>query len=313
MAKECMSMTGYGRADFMVTCSLAPSEDIELDESQLSEVQENYTVEVKSLNNRYLEVTYRSPESFNRFEIKVRELIKSRFSRGSFSISIRSVMGGGGSTSLNIGLIRNYLDAEKDLKHRFALQGELGIDFMLRQKDIFSPQLVGGCNETVEWDALKSGLNEALDALSKMRAEEGESLKEDVLGRVDVIEGLLNVIDKKVPHAVAEHRERLKVEFRDFIGSGVISDERIIAEASIFAEKTNIAEEVIRFKSHVSQARKYLSLPEPVGRRLDFLCQEILREANTIGSKSQDIEVSGKVIEIKGELEKIREQVQNIE
>ncbi len=306
----CKSMTGYGRAEFVIETK--PVVEVVEGLEEKSVFRDSFTVEVRSLNHRYLDVTLRCPERFLPLESKIREEIKRRISRGSCSVFIRPSRFEEDNLTLNVPLIRTYLEAEKELRERFGLEGRLDLNFILRLKDIFSTSSASRPDLDNDWRSLGEGLGRALDGLEEMRLIEGAALKEDLFKRLEVIEGSLDTIEARIPEVVSEYRQRLTREFKEFIGEGM-DESRIIAEAAVFADKTNIAEEVVRFTSHISQMRRYLELEEPVGRRLDFLCQELLREINTMASKSPDLQITQTSIELKGELEKIREQVQNIE
>jgi uncharacterized protein (TIGR00255 family) len=293
-------MTGFGRGGFTIG-------------------EESYTVEVRALNHRYLDIKVRMPERFFPLEAKVREVIKKGFSRGTFNIYV-SVVSGPAEEALevNIPLARKYLEAEVKLKKKLGLSGEVDVPLLLRLRDILTS---ARREEDLEgdWKAFNQGLKTALAQLLEMRQTEGEALKKDILSRLEVIELLLAKIEERVPEVVARHKERLTEEMerlteqmKPLIGDKV-DETRLVTEAAIFAERTDTSEEIVRFKSHIKRMRDYLVLSEPVGRRLDFLCQEMLREASTVASKSNDAGITQTIVEIKGELEKVREQVQNIE
>ncbi len=297
----CSSMTGYGRAEF----SLAAGEGYG--------AAQGCVVEVKSLNHRYLDINVRMPERFYPLEWRIRERIKKRFSRGSFSVYITYASYAAEALRLNVPAAEAYLDAARVLKERFGVPGEVDVSVLLRLKEVFSSAEAPGASVEDDWKALVAALDEALDALSAMRRREGEALREDMDARLKVLEGLSELIERRVPEAVVRYRERLAREIRALVEGGDVDDARILTEAAVFAERTDVSEELVRFSSHIKQMRRYIGRDEAVGRRLDFLCQELLREVNTIGAKSQDVEITQTVVEIKGELEKIREQVQNIE
>jgi uncharacterized protein (TIGR00255 family) len=179
----------------------------------------------------------------------------------------------------------------------------------LRFKDIFTPEQESGSED--DWNDFEQGLIEAMKALSLMRELEGETLKVDILDRCEKIEGYLAQVEARAPEAAVRYKERLTEEIKRLVQ--VVDESRLITEVAILADKTAVDEETVRLRSHLEQMRRYLNMDEPIGRRLDFLCQEILREANTIGSKAIDVDLTRVVVEIKGELEKVREQVQNIE
>ncbi len=286
------SMTGFGRAEFTI------GENV-------------YYVEVKSLNHRYLDIKARLTERFFALEPRLREEIKKIFSRGSFSLYVSAVSGPVESLEVNIPLARKYLDVEMELKKELGLTGEIDVPLMLRLKDIMtSPRK----EEDLEgdWKAFKVGSDAALGQVLEMRRAEGEALKKDIESKLSVIEDLLNKVEERVPEVVASYRQKLTEEMKKLIDEEV-DETRLLTEAAIFAERADVAEEIVRLRSHIERMRDYLALAEPVGRRLDFLCQEMQREANTTASKSNDVSITQTVVEMKGELEKVREQVQNIE
>lgn len=287
------SMTGWGRAEVPTAAG-------------------GLSVEVRSLNNRYLDISLKAPDYLNAFESNIRDEVKKRVSRGAVSISIawgtREIVP---VLRLNIPAAKAYVDAVEGLKKGLGIEGAVGLDFLLKQRDVL-------CYEEREtpkdgdWDAIKQGLNAAFDELLRWREKEGGSIAGDLSQRLSVIEGHLKEIEGQYPQAVRENRVRLGREMERLIGERVDAS-RIALEAAIFAEKTDVAEEIARLKSHIELFKSYLKADEPVGKRLDFLCQEFLREANTIGSKAADAGITRAVIEIKGLIDMIREQVQNIE
>lgn len=283
-----------------------------------------FTVEVKSLNHRNFDLKLRAPERFFPLEANLRQFVKQRFERGSFTVLVsRETTVTDETLRLNVPLVEAYLEAEKELRKNFAVDGRLDPAFILGSKDVFVKGAVssaassasssyGQRDDQLDWDSLKRGLDKALGELALMREAEGVTLKGDVELRLAEVEGILDDIEKRLPGILEDLSQRLSTELREFIDKG-IDEQRLVAEVAFFAEKTNVAEEITRTRSHLTQMRRYLDVDEPVGRRLDFLCQELLREINTISSKTPDVKVTQAVVEIKGELEKIREQVQNIE
>ncbi|MBI5560097.1 MAG: YicC family protein [Deltaproteobacteria bacterium] len=286
------SMTGYGRGE----ATLGP---------------ESFSIELKSLNHRYLDINIRTPERFFPLDTRFREYIKKRFSRGAFSLYINPKGYGRAALRPNIALARAYVESARELKAALGLKGDVDVESLLKMKDIFVfPE--GPNDAERDWKNISRGLNKACEGLSGMRKREGGELKKDIEKRLKNIHGLKEKIGKAVPAYLERYRERLKSEMAVLLGEGK-SEDAIAAEAAIFAQRTDISEEIARLKSHTEQFRRYMGFREPVGRRLDFLCQEVIREANTIGSKSPGIKITQMVVEIKAELEKIREQVQNIE
>lgn len=286
------SMTGYGRSGFSIG-------------------EESFTVEVKSLNARYTEINVRTPERFFLHETKIREEIKKRFSRGTFTVHIHFTPAEGSPLKLNIELAKAYIEAAEELKKELGIKGEVDVDFLLKHKDImFSGKALPDVE--ADWAELKKSLYAAFGQLDEWRLKEGVALKADILERLRSLEGFAASIESRMPGLIEDYRKRLQDEMSRLL-QGVIDESRVLMEAALFAERTDISEELVRLKSHIDMFRQYLEYEEPVGKRLDFLCQEILREANTIASKSNDIQVTRTVVEIKGLLEKIREQSQNVE
>jgi len=286
------SMTGYGSTEFDAGGG-------------------SYGLELRSLNHRYLELSVRVPERFYPLEVKVRDALKKRFARGAFALFINTLPGTGQSFELNIGLVKSYQEAAGRLKSEFGVGGQLDAGFFLRQRDIFSvPE--GAAHAGEDWSALGAALAEAAGLLASMRADEGARLLEDITARLGVIEQYLGQVERLAPELSRRYREKLIKDMGELLGKN-FDEARIIAEAAMLAEKSDVTEEVVRFRSHIEQFGIYLKMEEPVGRRLDFLCQEMLREANTIGSKSHEVDITRAVVEVKGQLDKVREQVQNIE
>lgn len=287
------SMTGYGRADFTIN-------------------NETFTIEVKAVNHRYLDLNLRVPERLFALEHRIKAEIKRRFSRGALSILVYGVGSDEASFPVNLPIARAYVDAAESLKKDLGLKGEVGLDLLLKMPEVFHASRTRMAEPDTAWDGVKTGLDKALGQVDAWRTEEGEALKHDLENRLSLLKGLLGKIEARAPEVLALYRERLKTEMERLINDRV-DEARILAEAAIFAEKTDVAEEITRLKSHFAVFSGYLGEAEPVGKRLDFLCQEFFREINTIGSKASDAAVTHTVVEMKGELEKIREQVQNIE
>lgn len=286
------SMTGWGRGEFSIG----------------SEV---FSTEVKSLNHRFLDLSLRTPERFSLFENNIREEVKKRFSRGSFTLYISAVSAEAPPLRLNLPMARLYVEAASEIEKEFGIKSELNALALLRLKDIFTFEKKGHFAEA-DWEPVKKGIHAAFDQVEEWRKKEGANLKEDLLTRLLTVEKLLSGIEERGPGVVEEQKERLRQEIEKLVG-GKVDPQRILVEAAVFAERSDINEEITRLKSHLDMFRKFLKFDEPVGKRLDFLCQEIGRETNTIGSKPSDIRITQTVIEMKGEVEKIREQVQNIE
>ena len=286
------SMTGYGRSDFSIGGG-------------------SFSIEIKSLNHRFIDISARSPERFYQFEARMREEIKKRFSRGSFALFITATSVEAPALKLNAGAAKAYLDAAAELKETFGVGGEIDVEFLLKIKEILYPEKKG-IEEGADWEGLEKALDEALSRVEAWRGREGVALKTELLLRMASLDALVEKIVLRAPEVKEAYRQRLTEEVGKLLKDR-LDDSRILFEAAVFAERSDIREEVTRLRSHISLFLKYLDSGEPAGKKLDFLCQEMGREVNTIGSKSNDVEITHMVIEMKGETEKIREQVQNIE
>lgn len=286
------SMTGWGKGDFAIG-------------------GDTFTIEVKTLNHRFIDISARFPERFSPMETRLRDEIKKAFARGSFSVHIYSVSSETAALKLNVPMARFYMEAAQELKDAVGVAGEVDIATLLKQKDIFSYERKGPFAEE-DWSSVRAGLAAAIAQVEAWRVKEGEALSADLFSRMDALEGLLFIVETRIPKMLEGYRERLRAEMEKVL-AGKIEDSRILLEAAIFAEKTDTAEEATRLKSHLEMFRKLLVEKGPIGKKLDFLCQELGREINTIGSKANDTSITQTVIEMKGEVEKIREQVQNIE
>ena len=284
-------MTGYATADFSVD-------------------GDSFTLEMKSLNHRYLDMKVRSPERFYWAEERIREVVKGKLARGNLSIFIKQTSNAQADYTLNISFVEACRKAADELKG-LGISGELDIPFLLAQRDTFK-EVSANHDVEADWSELKAAITSALSLLIDWREKEGEKLKEDVCSKLDEITQYVGAVQARTPELDAEYREKLSARMKELIEREV-DEQRLLTEAAVVAERSSVDEEIIRLKSHVERFTEFFSAPEPVGRKLDFLCQEMLREVNTIGSKISDLEVTRSVVEIKAVLENIREQVQNIE
>lgn len=271
--------------------------------------------EIRSVNNRYIDINTRFPKSMMTLDATVKKLIKSRCSRGSFDLNI-SIEKTNGNTSdqilqPNLGLADQYLKAFKEIKNSLKLEGEIDVNLLLSMKDVVKAEVAEV--DPAREELVRVTVEDALSALIKMREEEGKHLHEDILSRLETIEKHAKSIKSCQSESVLAYKERL-IERIKVLSDGVeIDPQRIAQETAIMADRCDVTEEVVRLDSHIKQFKKLLESNQPQGRKLEFLIQEINRETNTIGSKTMDSEVSQKVIDIKSDLEKIREQLQNIE
>ena len=290
-------MTGYGRAR-----KTLHGRDI--------------TVEVRSVNNRYLDCIVKLPRAYIFAEEAMKGLVQKRVSRGKVDVFVTVAALGAEETvvAVNEALAKSYIDA---LRHLRQLGGgevkeKWCVTDLARLPDVLTVTKGEEDLETVSAD-LCEVLEEALNAYSAMRETEGGKLAEDIRRRLDAIEALTQLVEARSPQTVAEYREKLLSRMREALQSTSIDEARILTEAAIFADKVAVDEETVRLRSHVSQLREMLQSEVSVGRKLDFLIQELNREANTVGSKCSDLQIARDVVDLKAEIEKIREQVQNIE
>ena len=292
------SMTGYGRAEAVLG-------------------GRKYVVEIKSLNHRYLELSLRIPANLLPLELEIKKKINEQLIRGRIDVTIRretySGIEGSRLLEVNLPLVKNYYDLLIQLKDLFNLKEDITLDMMAGLKDVFIPLETLEDEITVLWEGLAGVLSNAIAALIDMRQKEGEVLGQDLKARLYLINEHLDEIDARAPQIVLEYQKRLVARIRELMDGMVIDESRLSQEVAIMAEKSDITEEIVRFRSHIKQFFEMLKSPEAMGRKVDFLIQEMNREVNTIGSKSNDAEVSCHVIEIKSELAKLREQVQNLE
>ena len=289
------SMTGYGSAKGVV-------EGLTI------------SVEMKSVNNRFLDCSVRLPRSFLFAEDAVKAAVQRHISRGKVDVfvSVDASASDELCVKVNEGLLRGYMEAIRSIAREYALPEDFSAMSVSRLPDVLSVE-----KKDVDADAISAGITEitekALDDFDAMRLREGERLREDVLARTRTIEALVSAIEKAAPQTVAEYRARLEAKMAEVLGASGIDESRILAEAAIFADHIAVDEETVRLRSHMDQLDFMISGDSPVGRKIDFLIQEFNREANTIGSKCQNSAIAHAVVDLKSEIEKIREQIQNIE
>lgn len=273
-----------------------------------------YLVEIRSVNSRYYEFNAKLPRAYMYLEEKLKTLIKGKISRGKveISLSVYNISGKETAVSINEGVVENYITALRAAGEKFGLMDDLTLSSVFRMTDAFNVVRAEEDEEEI-WAAVKEVAEAALSRFVEMRETEGEKMKADVLEKLGNIEAMIEKVCEYSPDNVRAYREKLTAKMAEILGDKQIDEQRILLEAGLFAEKTAVDEETVRLKSHFSQFRSMLDSPEPVGRKLDFLVQELNRETNTIGSKAQDIRVTRIVVDVKSEIEKIREQIQNIE
>ena len=289
------SMTGYGRS-------------VETRNGR------EFTVEVRSVNNRYLDCAVRLPRLVAFGENAVKQAVKNTISRGKVDVyvSVRSEGGEQGTVTLNTALAEGYLAAMRQMAETFGLENDVKVSDLSRLPEVFTVD-----KPEVDEEALLADLmavaNEALAGYDAMRTTEGAALDHDLRSRGARILELVGQVEKQSPKTVSDYRARLEAKLREVLANTAIDESRILTEAAIFADKVAVDEETVRLRSHLNQMNAMLDAGGAVGRKLDFLLQEMNREANTIGSKCTDVAVARIVVDIKAELEKIREQVQNVE
>ena len=289
------SMTGYGRNECAVH-------------------GRTLTVEVKSVNNRYLDCNVRLPRVYSCAEDGIQRRVKNTISRGKVDvyINVEHTSEAAVSVTLNQSVAAGYLTAIRSMAEHFQLPGEVTVGLLSRFPDVFQVDKVPEDLEELTAD-LHQVTETALTDFDAMRAREGDKLAEDLLSRLETLEQYTGQVEERSPQTVAAYRDKLTAKLREVLEDRQLDEGRILTEAAIFADKVAVDEETVRLRSHLDQFRTMLAEGSPVGRKLDFLLQEMNRETNTIGSKCNDLEISTIVVNMKAEIEKIREQVQNIE
>lgn len=274
----------------------------------------NVTVELRSVNHRYFEFTAKVPRTYGFLEEKLKTFTNSLVSRGKVEcyVAVEQLEESDTTVSVNASLAKGYVDALRQLSEMFDLSAEISAGSLSRYPDVLVLQKNAADEERI-WNAVRVTAEKAIHRFIEMRETEGAKLKADILSRADTILEHVSFVEERSPQTVKEYNEKLKQRMAELLGNTQIDEQRLLTEAAIFADKIAVDEETVRLRSHISQLRTFMEVNEPIGRKLDFLVQEINREANTIGSKAQDVEIAKRVIAIKAEVEKIREQVQNIE
>ena len=289
------SMTGFGRCE-------------------VQKDSRKFTGELKSVNHRYLDVNIRMPKKLNFFETAIRTLLKSYANRGKVDIFItyEDLSQAQVSVKYNAALAAEYLKYLKQMEEEFGLENDVRVSTLSRYPEVFTMEEQSEDEEEL-WNGLKEALEGAFGQFVETRKTEGENLKEDILSKLDLLSEQIGYIEERSPQIVAEYRAKLEDKMKELLADTQIEESRIAAEVILFADKICTHEEVVRLKSHISHMRNTLEEQDEIGRKLDFIAQEMNREANTILSKANDIEVSDRAISLKTEIEKIREQIQNIE
>ena len=289
------SMTGYGSAKGTV-------EGLEIN------------IELKSVNNKFLDTNIRLPRGYLFAEETIKSAVQSHISRGKVDVfvNVESSEAGDLCVKVNEALVQGYIDALKLIADKFELPNDISALNVSRFPDVLSVEKKEHDTETLA-AGIADVMERALCDFDSMRIREGQKLRDDVLSRLATIEKLVSVVEQETPKTVAEYRKRLEQKMAEVLGNTMIDENRILAEAAIFADHIAVDEETVRLRSHMAQLKTMMDGESPIGRKTDFLIQEFNREANTIGSKCQNSDIAHIVVDLKSEIEKIREQIQNIE
>lgn len=289
------SMTGFGRA-----CK-------EVDGYVI-------TVELKSVNHRYFDFSSRCPRQYGFIDDKIKSFVNSKVARGKIDcyVGIEALNTESADVVVNNTLASAYVKALKEISTNYDLKEDYGASTVARFPDVLIVKKADEDEEKI-WQLVKTVAEEAIDKFTQMRCVEGKKMYDDVYSRSQFILDTVSFIEERSPQTVKEYNDKLVERVHELLGDVTLDESRILQEVAIYADKVAVAEETVRLRSHIAQLREFISSDEPVGRKLDFLVQEINRETNTIGSKCNDVEIAKKVVEVKAEIEKIREQIQNIE
>lgn len=289
------SMTGFGRATK------------EIDGYVIS-------VELKSVNHRYFEFNCRIPRQYGFIEDKMKSYVNSKVARGKIDcfVSIEALNTDSAEVVVNHTMASAYIKALKELSSEYDLKEDFGTNSVSHYPDVLVVKKAEEDEEKL-WSYVKEVATEAIDKFISMREVEGEKMKEDIYSRGQYILDAVSFVEKRSPETVKEYNSKLVERVHELLGDVSLDEGRILQEVAIYADKVAVAEETVRLRSHIEQLNNFLNSKEAIGRKMDFLVQEINRETNTIGSKANDVEIARKVVDIKAEIEKIREQIQNIE
>lgn len=289
------SMTGYGRCEH-------------IDENR------KIVIDIRSVNSRYCDISVKAPRAYGYLEDKIKETVSGEISRGKVEVFvyIENYTNEDKVVSIDHVLAENYYNVLKELKETYNLRNDICLSDLARFSDIFITRQQEEDKDKV-WEMVSACLNGAVEDFVAMRLREGGRLRENLVSRASAIQDLIAEIETRTPQIVEEYSKKLKERMTELLGNFQIDESRLLTEVGIMADRVCIDEELVRLKSHFKELEKILALSEPVGRKLDFLVQEINRETNTIGSKANDFGIAKHVVEIKSEIEKLREQIQNIE
>ena len=269
---------------------------------------DDFAVEIRSLNHRYIDISLKMPPYMSRHEIPLRNLLRERFRRGRFDVSVSARSTDVPRLKIDMNMARNIYSALKDLQNEFSLPGEIGIETLTAYREILAEE-----EPEYNVDALYAAFHEAVTNLEAMRIREGKLLEEEMRGRVFSLNEMYKQIKLRAPDQISRWREKFTEKLSLVVGAASIDDNRVLQEAAIMAEKLDISEEINRIENHIKQFTEILSGGDAVGKKLDFLLQEISREVNTLSCKAGDYSISTLAVDMKNEIEKMREQVQNIQ
>ncbi|MBQ3899520.1 MAG: YicC family protein [Lachnospiraceae bacterium] len=289
------SMTGFGRSEITVH-------------------DRKFSVELKSVNHRYLDVNIRMPKALNFFDSAIRQELKKYISRGKVDVFITYENLGEATSTVryNKELAAEYLAYLEQMGKEFGLENDIRVSSLSKYPDVFVME-ENDVDEEELWKDLQTAIDSACDTFVKTRITEGEHLRDDLIQKLDHMAELVSFIEERSPKIIEEYRSKIDARVREILGDNTVDEGRLLTEVTIFADKICVDEEIVRLKSHIDTVKKELGGGENIGRKLDFLAQELNREANTILSKSTDLEIANCGIELKTEIEKVREQIQNIE
>ncbi len=289
------SMTGYGSAE-RIGCD------------------KKFTVEIRSVNHRYSDINVKTPRAYAFAEDAMRKTLGRYINRGKVDVflSVEGISGESGEVFVNMEIAKGYYAALEKLRETFGISDAVELRDIARFSDVFSLQRATEDTEQIT-ALIKEATDEAAQSFTAMREKEGEQLFADLSEQTNTMEALVGEVEERTPKIVSEYAVRLQTRMREILDAVPVDEGRLLNEVAIFADKVNVNEELIRLRSHIMQMRSFLEANEPIGRKMDFLIQEMNREINTIGSKSNDLEIARLVIDIKAVIEKLREQIQNVE
>ena len=289
------SMTGFGRCE-------------------VSENDRKFTVEMKSVNHRYLDVNIKMPKKLNFFESAIRALLKDYIQRGKVDmfITYEDMTENNVSIKYNKEIAAEYLKYLKDMAEEFALDNDIRVSTLSRYPEVLTMEEQNIDEEGI-WKTLEKAIRGAAEGFVETRIKEGENLRNDLISKLDGMLSHVDFIQERSPQIIAEYKQKLEDKVKDLLADVKVDENRLLMEVTIFADKVCVDEEIVRLKSHIETTKATLQAGGSVGRKLDFIAQEMNREANTILSKANDLEISNRAIELKTEIEKVREQIQNIE